>query len=226
MSGILLDQQSVKIYEYGTYKPSLDDVLSHHGILGMHWGKRNGPPYPLGSDKSTGSRLKSSTKTGGSSGDGKESSKISRKRKKALKKARATRAVNLKAKALEKQTQESIEKKKEEIIKNKDIKSMLDNVDMFSKTDIENMLNRLDTERRLKEAVAKEEYANKSRAQKIKEGIKESAKEGLASGGKRIVKTVAKNAIQVGTKQMALRLKSGDPEWEQLINKLFKEEKK
>lgn len=25
------------------YKP----VLQHHGILGQHWGKRNGPPYPL-----------------------------------------------------------------------------------------------------------------------------------------------------------------------------------
>ena len=24
------------------------DYLSHHGILGMHWGRRNGPPYPLG----------------------------------------------------------------------------------------------------------------------------------------------------------------------------------
>ena len=21
--------------------------LQHHGILGMHWGKKNGPPYPL-----------------------------------------------------------------------------------------------------------------------------------------------------------------------------------
>ena len=25
-----------------------NDYISHHGILGMHWGKRNGPPYPLG----------------------------------------------------------------------------------------------------------------------------------------------------------------------------------
>ena len=32
--------------------------LYHHGIKGQKWGVRNGPPYPLGSDVSTGSRLK------------------------------------------------------------------------------------------------------------------------------------------------------------------------
>ena len=34
--------------------------LAHHGVLGQKWGQRNGPPYPLGSDISTGKRLKES----------------------------------------------------------------------------------------------------------------------------------------------------------------------
>lgn len=34
-----------------------DLYLIHHGVEGQQWGKRNGPPYPLDSDISTGKKL-------------------------------------------------------------------------------------------------------------------------------------------------------------------------
>ena len=44
-------------------KPTLEE-LCHHGIRGQKWGVQNGPPYPLGSDVSTGKSLRK-TKTSG-----------------------------------------------------------------------------------------------------------------------------------------------------------------
>lgn len=213
----ILQSEEMKLYEYNQYKPELEDeVIEHFGILGMHWGQRNGPPYPLGSDKSTGRRLKKSA--GGGSGS------VSRKRKRALKKARKTRARNLKIKTQEKQT-------KEEIIKNKDVKAMLRNVDKFTSQEINDMLSRLNVEQRLREEVAKQERSQKTWGKKVKEGFVSSAKEGLAAGGKQVTKTVAKNAVKMGTKSLAKKLvgeaktEGGDP-YTELIDKLFKEEKK
>ena len=39
------------------------DYIAHHGIMGQKWGKKNGPPYPLSDDVSTGKRLKESEET-------------------------------------------------------------------------------------------------------------------------------------------------------------------
>lgn len=38
----------------GTYK----DWLAHYGIQGMHWGERNGPPYPLSTRQMTAEEIK------------------------------------------------------------------------------------------------------------------------------------------------------------------------
>ena len=43
---------------YGTSYWAPSNSLSHHGILGQKWGKKNGPPYPLGSSDHSASEKK------------------------------------------------------------------------------------------------------------------------------------------------------------------------
>lgn len=38
------------------------NYLAHHGIIGMHWGERNGPPYPLDASAKSSSEKKKSNK--------------------------------------------------------------------------------------------------------------------------------------------------------------------
>lgn len=75
--------------------------FQHHGILGQRWGKRNGPPYPLGSsdhsaserkagwrkslDKSGDGRHNKGTSSRGSESSGKDGFHLTDKQKKAIK---------------------------------------------------------------------------------------------------------------------------------------------
>lgn len=80
------------------------NYLMHHGILGMKWGERNGPPYPLGdkmhsaAEKAAGWRKSLKDKS--------EAKKKAKKKQAALEKARQTRAANEKQKKLEKEYEE------------------------------------------------------------------------------------------------------------------------
>lgn len=48
--------------QYYIMQKKHEDYLMHHGIDGQKWGVKHGPPYPLDSSESTGSRLKTKKK--------------------------------------------------------------------------------------------------------------------------------------------------------------------
>ena len=50
------------MYSKNDYRYYSEFELYHHGVIGQKWGKKNGPPYPLSSDVSTGKRLKETSK--------------------------------------------------------------------------------------------------------------------------------------------------------------------
>lgn len=126
------------------------DILSHHGIEGMHWGDRNGPPYPLGEGQKSASEKKAAK---GSSGGGSSSKKKDKKKK-------------LSVEQIQKMEEEAYaemdpEKRKAKIKENSDIEMALKYSKEFSNDEIQEIYNRALLLSKVKDLNTKEQNRNK-----------------------------------------------------------------
>lgn len=71
----LYNKPSPQDYLLRYAKPSPQECLTHHGILGQKWGKRNGPPYPLGASDHSASERKAGWRKSLDKGSGKADNK-------------------------------------------------------------------------------------------------------------------------------------------------------
>lgn len=134
-----------------------DSELYHHGILGMKWGVR-----------------RFQNKDGSLTAAGKK--RMSRKQKKALEKARATRKANI-------EKAKSVKEQKEEILKSRSAKQLFENAHLFDDKELQTAYNRLTLERNIKSLAPAEVSKGEALVNKaIKIGNKTS--ETLESGTK------------------------------------------
>ena len=101
---------------------------------------------------------------------------------------------------------------------------MKKNLDKFSNSEIQTVLDRIDKEQKFNEYLMKQDKASMSKAQKLKNALATNIKAGARSGAESTIRLVAKNATKLAINEFAKKM--AGPEKDELIKKLFKEEKK
>lgn len=128
------------------------EELTHSGVKNQKWGVRNGPPYPLSKDISTGSRLK--TKSSGKKSGGisayLQTRTVKKKKQAALEKARQTKAEN----AQKKQTAEEHAAEVKKILESGDRNKIKSIASEVSYSDLNNALQKADLMVKLNAATA------------------------------------------------------------------------
>ena len=188
-------------------KDSLKEVLSeeepeikHHGILGMKWGHRNGPPYPLDASDHSASEKKAGWRKS-LSNDGKEDSV----KKRWLGKNRSDNTDESKktesdGKATE---QKDPDEDKKRAISSGKASDILKYVDSMSTNELNDARNRVNTINDLKKARDSEKTDKKDKILKSIKGITEVVRTGmdLYDQFSRAEKAFKKEEISIGQKK-------------------------
>lgn len=120
------------------YQECYPDELAHHGVDGMSWGERNGPPYPLANINKKMARAEYKLKKA-KERELKKLQKAKEKRlkklQKAAKKARAT-------KKKQEEEQAALQKKKQMLVKEGNLDKIRKNAELFTNEELEYILER------------------------------------------------------------------------------------
>lgn len=120
------------------YRECYPDELAHHGVDGMSWGERNGPPYPLANINKKMARAEYKLKKA-KERELKKLQKAKEKRlkklQKAAKKARAT-------KKKQEEEQAALLKKKQMLVKEGNLDKIRKNAELFTNEELEYILER------------------------------------------------------------------------------------
>lgn len=140
---------------------SLDDYLAHHGVKNQKWGVQNGPPYPLDSSVSTGSRLKTSA--------GDAIKKAKKSFDDSVSKYKAKKAA--KTEAEEKKKAEAAQKAKEKVIARSNVQEIDKIKDTLTTKEFEEAVKRAELNKRLTQA-----DTSKSKLERVTNGLNTMAK--------------------------------------------------
>ena len=119
--------------------------LAHHGVGGMHWGKRNGPPYPL---NALGKASLAKQKKHDAKIAAKEEARAAKKKRKDEKKSSKKNQNNsVPEKEL---SPEDIAIKKKQILESRNAALIYKNANLFSTSELQEARNRLNLEADIK----------------------------------------------------------------------------
>ena len=140
---------------------SYEKELAHHGILGMRWGHKNGPPYPLGAgDHSTSEKKAGWYKSLKAKHAAK---KLKKKRAKSLEKARIAR----KQKAAEKKAHDELIKNKDKVLAKGSAKELMKYRGEITNQELKTALDRLDLEKKLSSYTVAEKDAFRRKVDRL-----------------------------------------------------------
>lgn len=155
-----------------------EEELSHHGVLGMSWGKRHGPPYPLdGVDKRV-ARAEAKRK--------RERERRMKKLQRAAKKAR-------KLKKREEKNAADIQKKKQKLVKKGDMDAIKKNAKLFTNEELQYIVERDEAKRSI---LGKKERDEREAFDKFNEKMGQVADVALKFGT--VMGTLKQGAEMVG----------------------------